>query len=633
MLAHRHGAVGPALFALLASSSFAQFTSFVERTTLGVDDAVITPDGRYAVARTGAASTRTFVIDLAERRLVYNRRGPQIGGSGPANDAVAATSEYAITLGSRVQVLDLTGALPAVTAVIDCGFQPRDVEIRPGVGDLAVVRGGSNSGTGMFGTFVIDLATGGVLLQHDSSPPGIDSELGNDLVAVSRDHAVSLAFDPFTDETSFIVLELDPPTGGGPRIVLETFGPDQLAGRPMDVVISPDGMHATVRSADEVALVRLDGSNSQVVRRFNAFPGATAPFFDSAMDTVVMTNDHFATITRGAPSIADGYVNVQDIAGTNWFATLDGVPRDLEITPDGRKLFVHTAFRLYQFDLTNLPIGGGPLSTTEFRVLTADATGVLAGLDSFVCTNRAAAVIWPTGGRTRVRVYDLTTGTLPTGIVSFFLDSTPIDVDISSDGAYVVASTRNQYAVVDVRTGSVRIDADSGTGGWFPWCDGVAVHPDHAAAFGIGQVNMETGWLDTIDLVSREAQICRSLPNSTGEVGDLFALGSTRVNENDLELHANSVPPGAVGLFLFGSGSQSVLLGGGRLCVSGSLIRSGVQVADASGSAVEAVDITQLPPIAGGVVPGSTWFTQFAHRDTPASGGFNFTNASSLLFE
>ena len=74
-------------------------------------------------------------------------------------------------------------------------------------------------------------------------------------------------------------------------------------------------------------------------------------------------------------------------------------------------------------------------------------------------------------------------------------------------------------------------------------------------------------------------------------------------------------------------------LGGGLLCVGGNLLRLGIQITSGSGTAVEAIDITQLPPVGGGIVPGSTWYAQFVHRDTPMAGGFNFTSASALLFE
>ena len=625
--------IGLTLAALLATPAMGQFTSFADRTNLGIDDVEITPDGRYAVGRTSAAATQTFIVELETGQLVYSAPASlSVAGSGPANDAVAVSNARALTLGARAQLIDLTTASPTLIAEIDCGYRARDLELTPD-GRLAVVRGGSRfAGSGASGTFVIDLASGAILLNEPSEPPGINAELGNDMVAVTADHGVSLSIDPNSGDTSVLVVELVPPAGGGPRVVLDTLPMDHLAGRPMDVAASPDGQYATVRSEDEVALLRLDGTNTRIVRRFSSFPGPTIPFLETSFDTVLMTDSVWATITLGDPSVAAGYLNVQDHTGTNWFVLLTGSPRDLTVTPDGETLLVHTGRRIYEFDLGDLPTGGGGLSITNSRPFPATHSGVYAGLDSVVCTNELAAVIAPSGETTRMRLYDLTAGPAPRLVYSDQIEGWPVDIDLTPDGAYAIVSSTNRYLVVDARTLQPRLEVDSGQAGWFPWCDGAAVHPDHAAAFGIGTPNA-IGWVDTIDLVSREALSCGSLANSTGSVGELFALGSTRVSEDDLELHARRLPPGSAGLFVLGDASQASPLGGGVLCISGNLIRLGLQVASADGTAFELLDIAQLPPVGGGVLPGSTWYAQFVHRDLPQAGGLNFTNASSLLFQ
>jgi hypothetical protein len=619
--------------ALMLAPAAAQFTSFADRSNLGIDDVEITPDGRHAVARTTAAATETLIVDLTTGQLVYSTSASaQVLGEGPANDAVAVTDARALTLGSRAQLIDLTTPLPTLITEIDFGFRARDVEVTPD-GRLAVVRGGSRfGGSGASGTFVVDLVNGAILLNAPSEPPGINAELGNDLVAVTMDHGVTLAIDPNSGDTSVLVVELNPAAGGGPRIVLDTLPIEQLAGRPMDVAASPDGQFATVRSEDEVVLVRLDGTNTRIERRFSSFPGPTTPFLETSFDTVVMTDSVWATITLGDPNTAAGYLNVQDRAGTNWFALLNGSPRDLTVTPDGRTLLVHTGRRIYEFDLGNLPAGGGGLPVTNSRPFAATHAGIYAGLDSVVCTDEVAAVIAPSGGTTRLRLYDLTAGPAPTLIYADQLDGWPVDVDLTPDGDFIVVSSWNRYLVVDVRTLQPRLEVETGLSGWFPWCDGVALHPQQAAAFGLGIAN-GVGWIDTVDLVSRETFSCDSLANSTGSTGELFALGSTRVNENDLELHARRLPPGSAGLFVLGDASQASPFGGGVLCVGGALIRLGVQVTSAAGTATELVDITQLPPVGGGVVAGSTWYAQFVHRDLPQSGGLNLTNSSALLFQ
>ena len=72
---------------------------------------------------------------------------------------------------------------------------------------------------------------------------------------------------------------------------------------------------------------------------------------------------------------------------------------------------------------------------------------------------------------------------------------------------------------------------------------------------------------------------------------------------------------------------------GGALCVSGNVTRLGSQVASADGTAVNRLDIAPLPPVGGGVLPGSTCYAQIIHRDLPQSGGLNLTSTSSLLFK
>ncbi len=617
----------------LAGPATAQFTTYSDRTYLGVDDVEITPDGRYAVGRTTAADTRTFVIDLETGAVVLNLVGggfPSCGTcTGPANDAVVLNNERAITLGWKVRVLDLTATPPVQIAAHEMGHQARDLAFS-GDGRFAIVRGGFGA---LGGTYVLELATGTIVLFHPSDPPGVTNMLGNDMADAGEHHGITLSYDSATQMTGILVVEFDPPAGTGPTIVFDTNGMLDLQGRPMDVEVSPDGMHAVVRAEDEVALVRLDGTNTQIVRTFSNFPGATQPFGDTAFDTAVMTNDFWASITIGVPATAPGYLNVEDIAGTQWTALLNGTPRDLVVTPDGNKLLVHTGRRIYLFDLTDLPVGGGALFTANSRLFSADTSGVAAGLDSVVCTNKVAVVIAPTNGRTKMRLYDISSGITLTGMFTSEIEGSPVDVDITPDGAYFVVSSFNSYKVVDTRTLTTRMEVDSQTLGFFPWCDGVAIHSDQAAAFAVDAPHSANGWIDTIDLVSRETLSCRSLPNSTGEVAQLFALGSTRVNENDLEIHARSLPVGAPGFFFLGDAPQMLPFGGGLLCVGGNLIRLGVQVTTPEGTASEAIDIPLLPPIGGGLVPGSTWYTQFVYRDTPLAGGFNFSNASALLFE
>ncbi len=268
------------------------------------------------------------------------------------------------------------------------------------------------------------------------------------------------------------------------------------------------------------------------------------------------------------------------------FLRLDGtntsIIERLTAFPAPRLPFLDVAF-----DLTSLPLGGGPLSTVNDLPSMASTSGFLAGLDSVVGNNERAVVN---------------------------------------------SQTRDQ--VIDLRTLELRLDVGAGASmNGYPWADGVALHPGQAAAFGVGFVNSASGWTDTIDLVSRANLLCRSLPNSTGATAELFALGSTRVLENDLELHASSAPAGVPGFCILGDTASHVMVGGGRLCLQGAVIRLPIQVTSVSGTAVQAVDIPSLPNIGGGVVSGSTWFAQFVFRHAQMAGDYHFSNGSSVLFE
>ena len=58
------------------------------------------------------------------------------------------------------------------------------------------------------------------------------------------------------------------------------------------------------------------------------------------------------------------------------------------------------------------------------------------------------------------------------------------------------------------------------------------------------------GRVGTIDLVPRVALSDGSIAKSAGSAGELIAPGSTRVSEDDLELHVRRRPLGAAGLFV-----------------------------------------------------------------------------------
>ncbi len=129
------------------------------------------------------------------------------------------------------------------------------------------------------------------------------------------------------------------------------------------------------------------------------------------------------------------------------------------------------------------------------------------------------------------------------------------------------------------------------------------------------------------------------VPNSTGSPGQLAAFGSDVVSEDNLVLRALDLPPGRFGMLLV-SDTQTFIPGAGgsqgNLCLGGTLARYTSFLAQVSdwGSLEVPVELTALPfnpPHA--VQAGETWNFQLWHRDKPPTGGSNFTDAVSILFQ
>lgn len=132
-----------------------------------------------------------------------------------------------------------------------------------------------------------------------------------------------------------------------------------------------------------------------------------------------------------------------------------------------------------------------------------------------------------------------------------------------------------------------------------------------------------------------------SVPNSTGQIGEMSAFGSAIPGAGDLTLGATALPLQSFGLFLasqttgamFAMNSVGVLcLGGGigRFSGPGQIISSGV-----SGSISIDVQPSSLPTPQGpaAALAGQTWHFQAWHRDTAAGQATsNFTRAVSVRF-
>ena len=124
---------------------------------------------------------------------------------------------------------------------------------------------------------------------------------------------------------------------------------------------------------------------------------------------------------------------------------------------------------------------------------------------------------------------------------------------------------------------------------------------------------------------------CPGLANSVGAGVPLAARGSRIVADDGLELEAWCGPPEQPGVFFTGDAAVDVPFGNGRRCVGGTLVRlNPPQAFSAAGSVSRSVDFG-APPLAGNLLPGTTWYFQLWYRD-PAAGGafFNLSGAVAL---
>lgn len=130
--------------------------------------------------------------------------------------------------------------------------------------------------------------------------------------------------------------------------------------------------------------------------------------------------------------------------------------------------------------------------------------------------------------------------------------------------------------------------------------------------------------------------------NLTGMSGDLIALGSTSVADNDLELVASYLPTGQFGAFLVSSilsSSVNPTGSAGTLCV-GAFSRffdgpGQVQRVNVSGELRLRVDLGAIPVLFGttAVVPGDTWYFQSWYRGWQGFPTSRFTSALSVTFD
>lgn len=134
-----------------------------------------------------------------------------------------------------------------------------------------------------------------------------------------------------------------------------------------------------------------------------------------------------------------------------------------------------------------------------------------------------------------------------------------------------------------------------------------------------------------------------AVPNSTGRVGSLIAIGSGEVADNRLWLTSSDLPTQSFGYYLASltTGYASNVPGSmGVLCLGGEIGRfvgaDQVQQSGVAGAFSLDIDLTMIPQPNGlvTVAAGSTWHFQGWHRDADSTGQptSNFTEAVIVQF-
>jgi len=131
---------------------------------------------------------------------------------------------------------------------------------------------------------------------------------------------------------------------------------------------------------------------------------------------------------------------------------------------------------------------------------------------------------------------------------------------------------------------------------------------------------------------SPPASYCAAIPNSSGQTASIGSTGWASFGANNLVLACSGLPGAVNGLFFHGTTSidPGVPFGNGVRCVGGAVRRLGL-VQSVNGVAMQAQDLGSSAY--GGIVPGSTRYFEFWHRD-PAAGGaaFNASDGLAVVF-
>ena len=131
--------------------------------------------------------------------------------------------------------------------------------------------------------------------------------------------------------------------------------------------------------------------------------------------------------------------------------------------------------------------------------------------------------------------------------------------------------------------------------------------------------------------------------NSTGSVARMSASGSLTASDNDVTIHAQSLPQNSAAFFLTSQTQSFVPNPGGsegNLLLLGNIGRyvgpGQIQNAGSNGIISLALDLNQIPQPTGFVsaVAGESWNFQAWYRDVGTAGAVsNFTNGLAVSFE
>lgn len=634
----------PAFLAAFAATAGAQTLQSTANNLLAIDDVEITPDQRYAVVRENRSDHYVRVYDLATGLTVAN---PAVGSfsdlCGEVLDAVAVTNTRAIVLGGRrCAILDLTNLANPVIAEPWVGTRPNDVAITPD-GTIGVVRGGNTDGAAVGGTYLFRMSTGaqigfaaGVAPRYDYGS-GPTYSFDTDSVAVTNRYvvALSLAADVMAQQamTRVAIWDLHP-VSGTPVVILETGSGSRsdLLGAPHDVAITPDGLHAIVRSEEAVGVWTL--ANGTATRIFaGALTNDPGPFQDTAMDSVEVTNDFLVTLANVAGGTPQTQVEVIDWSGARWSGRIAGKPHDLALTPDGTRAVVRTGAGVALYRLTSLP-PGGVLDPLDWLSAPSATNGYQSGLDSVAASNDFAVTLTqaPNLADMRAWFWSIARGRLELVSSTLIPNTRPTDVAISPDARTAVVTGNASVSVFHLGSGGRSFEhRPVGTNAFYQWCDGVAVSPDHAV--GVGMDDFQGGWIDIVDTAPFSARYCTSNPNSSGRRASILALGKASVTSNSLKLCVDGAPRNARGRFVYGTTQTLLPFGDGVQCVGGMVFGMRFLQTNVGGSGFAPVNFAGQPNPAGIVLPGSTWNYQFVFTDQASPGfGVNSSDALSITF-